>query len=228
MPATSNLYVRAWRGLVFLAVTMALLLFVPARTVYFWQAWLYLGVFFGASVLVTRYLAQHDPALLRRRLRGGPMAEKEPTQKIIMSFTMIGFIALLIVPALDHRFMWSRVPVLLVIGGDVLVALGFYIVFLVYRENTFSSATIEIAENHHVVSSGPYAIVRHPMYVGGLLLFAGTPLALGSYWGLLTVAVFLPALIWRLFDEERFLARNLPGYAEYCTRVRWRMIPGAF
>jgi len=228
MPATNNLYVRANRGLVFLAVGMALLLFVPARTLYYWQAWLYLGVFFGASLLVTLYLAQHDPALLRRRLRGGPMAEKEPTQKLIMSITMIGFLALLIVPALDHRFMWSHVPIWVVIAGDVLVALGFYIVFLVYRENTFSSATIEIAENHQVVSSGPYAIVRHPMYVGGLLLFVGTALALGSYWGLLTVAVILPALLWRLVDEERFLAKNLPGYAEYCSRVRWRMIPGAF
>jgi protein-S-isoprenylcysteine O-methyltransferase Ste14 len=223
-----SLNLKAWLGLMFLALAMGLLLFLPAGTVRWWQAWAYLGVFFGASVLITLYLMKHDPALLRRRLSGGPTAEKEKTQKIIMLFASLGFIASLVEPALDHRFSWSSVPTTVVVAGDALSALCFYITFLVYRENTFTSATIEIAEGQRVISTGPYAVVRHPMYAGGSLLFLGTPLALGSYWGLLAFAATLPALIWRLLDEETFLSRNLPRYTEYCANVRWRLIPGVF
>jgi protein-S-isoprenylcysteine O-methyltransferase Ste14 len=145
-----------------------------------------------------------------------------------MSFVSIGFIALLVVPALDYRFKWSSAPLYAVIAGDALTALCFYITFLVYKENTFSSATIEIAGDQKVISTGPYAMVRHPMYAGALLLFIGTPLALGSYWGLLAFVATLPALAWRLLDEEKFLAKNLSGYTEYCASVRWRLIPGIF
>jgi hypothetical protein len=113
------------------------------------------------------------------------------------------------VPALDQRFGWSRIPLGIVVIGDVLVAIGFYLISLVFRENTFTSATIEIAENQSVISTGPYAIVRHPMYASALLYLAGTPLALGSYWGLVPIAAMIPFLIWRLFDEERFLSRDL-------------------
>jgi protein-S-isoprenylcysteine O-methyltransferase Ste14 len=129
------------------------------------------------------------------------------------------------VPALDHHFGWSTVPRGGVVAGDVLVAIGFYLIFRVYRENTFTSATIEVAENQKVVATGPYAIVRHPMYASAFLYLLGTPLALGSHWGLVPVAVMIPFLIWRLFDEERFLARNLPGYTEYQKRVRHRLVP---
>ena len=145
-----------------------------------------------------------------------------------MFFTTIGFIALLVVPALDYRFMWSNVPLYVVIAGDILTAVGFYIVFLVYKENPFSSATIEVACDQEVISTGPYAIVRHHMYAGRLLYLFGMPLALGSYWGLLVLAAVMPFLTWRLFDEERFLSKNLPGYTEYCAKVRWRLIPGVF
>jgi len=137
-------------------------------------------------------------------------------------------VALLIVPALDYRFGWSGASLPVVIVGDLLVIAGFYVVFIVYKENTFASATIEIAKDQKVVSTGPYAIVRHPMYAGGLSLMIGTPLALGSYWGLLAFAAMSPFLVWRIFDEERFLARNLPGYTEYREKVRWRLIPKVF
>jgi protein-S-isoprenylcysteine O-methyltransferase Ste14 len=140
-----------------------------------------------------------------------------------MFFITIGFAALLIVPALDYRFGWSAVPVPVVIAGDVLVALGFYVIFIVYKENTFASATIEVASDQRVVSTGPYARVRHPMYAGGLSLMIGTPLALGSYWGLLAFVATGPFLLWRIFDEERFLARNLPGYTEYQETVPTRV-----
>jgi protein-S-isoprenylcysteine O-methyltransferase Ste14 len=223
-----NVNRRAWLGLVFLTVVMGLLLFVPAGTVRYWQGWVYLAVFVGACFLTTIYLIKNDPALLKRRLSGGPTAEKEKAQKIIMLFASLGFIALLVVPALDYRFGWSAVPLYVVIAGDLLVATGFYFIFLVYKENPFSSATVEIAEDQKVISTGPYAIVRHPMYASGLLYLLGTPLALGSYWGLLAFAAMVPFLIWRLFEEEKFLARNLPGYSEYQKRVRSRLIPGFF
>jgi protein-S-isoprenylcysteine O-methyltransferase Ste14 len=205
-----SLKARAWLALAVLAVVMGLLLFVPAGTSHYWQAWVYLSIFTGASALTTLYLLRRDPALLERRMSGGPMAEKQPAQKFIMLCTSMGFIALLVVPALDERFGWSAVPLGGVVAGDVLVAIGFYLISLVYRENSFTSATIEVAENQKVISTGPYALVRHPMYASAFLYLLGTPLALGSYWGLVPIAVMMPFLIWRLLEEERFLARNLP------------------
>jgi protein-S-isoprenylcysteine O-methyltransferase Ste14 len=221
----AGLAAKAWFALFALAVVLGLLLFLPAGTVHYWQAWVYLSIFTGASLLTTLYLLKADPALLARRMSGGPTAEKRTTQKIIMVFTSAGFIALLVIPALDHRLGWSNVPLAVVISGDLLVAIGFYFIFLVYQENTFTSATIEVAENQTVISTGPYAIVRHPMYASALLYLFGTPLALGSYYGLLPVAATVPFLIWRLFDEEQFLASNLPGYSEYQRRVRHRLVP---
>ena len=221
----SSLSAKTLLGLIALVLVMGLLLFIPAGTIHYWQAWIYLSIFTGASLFTTLYLQKRDPALLARRLRGGPSAEKRLTQKIIMLFTSIGFIALLVVSALDYRFGWSHVPIVVITAGDLLVAIGFYFIFLVYRENTFTSATIEVAENQTVISTGPYAIVRHPMYASASLYLLGTPLALGSYYGLLVVAAVVPFLILRLYDEERFLARNLPGYSEYQQRVRHRLLP---
>jgi protein-S-isoprenylcysteine O-methyltransferase Ste14 len=220
-----NLYTKMWASLVALTVVMGLLLFVPAGTIRYWQACVYLAIFTAASVLTSLYLIKKDPALLTRRMRGGPTAEKETTQKIIMLFASMGFIALLVLPALDYRFGWSVVPLSVVTVGDTLVAIGFYFIFLVYKENTFSSATIEVAENQKVISTGPYALVRHPMYASALLYLIGTPLALGSYWGLLALPFMMSFLIWRLADEEKFLAKNLPGYMEYQKKVRHHLVP---
>jgi len=216
---------KAWLSLAFLALGMGLLLFVPAWSLGYWQAWVYLSIFMGASILTTLDLMRRDPALLERRMRAGPTAERRPAQRVIMLCTSIGFIALLVVPALDFRFGWSAVPLGLAAIGDALVAIGFYFIALVYRENSFTSATIEVAEDQKVISTGPYAIVRHPMYASALLYLLGTPLALGSWWGLVVVAAMAPFLIWRLFDEEHLLAKSLPGYAQYQERVRHRLVP---
>jgi protein-S-isoprenylcysteine O-methyltransferase Ste14 len=220
-----RLYTKALLSLVGLAVSIGLLLFVSAGTTQYWQAWVYLGIFTGSSLLTTLYLMKKDPALLKRRMSGGPTAEKEPAQKVIMLFASVGFIGLLVVPALDHRFDWSMVPLPVVTAGDGLIAIGFYLIFLVYRENTFTSATIEVAEDQKVISTGPYALIRHPMYASAFLYLVGTPLALGSYWGLLALLFMMSFLIWRLFDEEKFLARNLPGYTEYQKQVQHRLVP---
>jgi protein-S-isoprenylcysteine O-methyltransferase Ste14 len=223
--AVKNLNIKAWLALCVLAVAMGLLLFVPAETIHYWQAWVYLSIFVGASALITLDLMRRDPALLERRMNGGPTAEKQTAQKFIMLCTSIGFVALLVVPALDHRFGWSTLPLGAVVSGDALVAIGFYLIFLVYRENTFTSATIEVAENQKVISTGPYAIVRHPMYASASLYLLGTPLSLGSCWAFSAVVAMIPFLIWRLLDEERFLAKNLSGYDEYLKRVRHRLVP---
>lgn len=221
----SNLNTKVWSRSIVFAIVLALLLFVPAGTIEYWQAWVYLVVFFASSVAVTIYLMNKDPALLMRRMKAGPTAEREKTQKIIMFFAMVSFVTIFLVSALDYRFMWSPVPLAVVIGGDIVVALGFFITFLVVKENTFASATIEITKDQSVISTGPYAIVRHPMYSGGLLIVLGTPLALGSLWGFLT---FIPTsiwIVWRLLDEEKFLAKNLAGYDEYRAKIRYRLVP---
>jgi protein-S-isoprenylcysteine O-methyltransferase Ste14 len=216
---------KAFAGLLLLLQAMAALLFIAAGTLHYWQAWTFLAVYFAASLALTLYLVARNPKLLERRMRGGPTAEKEPVQKIIMSIASLGFIGLLIVPALDHRFRWSHMTPQMALAGEGLVAIGWLAVFFVFRENSFSAATIELAPDHQVISTGPYARVRHPMYAGSLFMLAGIPIALGSWWGLVALVAILPALIWRLLDEERLLARNLPDYAEYQHKVRYRLIP---
>lgn len=219
------LHRKAFISLALLVLVMALLLFGAAGTLRYWQAWLFLATYFAVSLALTLYLIKRDPALLARRMRGGPFAESEPTQKLIMSFASLGFIALLVLPALDHRFGWSDMSPAMAIAGDLLVLLGWLGIFFVFRENSFASATIESAADQRVISSGPYAWVRHPMYAAGFLLLLGIPIALGSWWGVLVAFAILPALIWRLLDEERFLARNLPEYPKYQGRVRYRLLP---
>jgi protein-S-isoprenylcysteine O-methyltransferase Ste14 len=221
----TSLNIRALRASLLGLLAMAALLFLPAGTLDYWEAWVFIAVFAGTSSAITVYLAKRDPQLLERRLKAGPHAEKETTQKIAVLLAFVGFIALLVVPALDHRFGWSRVPLSVSLAGDALVALAFLIIFFVFKENSYGASTIQVAAGQRVVSTGPYARLRHPMYAGALLLIAGTPLALGSWWGLLVILVMVPALVWRLLNEEEFLKRNLPGYAEYAERVPYRLVP---
>ena len=221
----NNLNLKALGGLLLLLLVMAALIFIPAGTLAYWQAWIFLGVYFATSLAITVYLMIKDPELLARRMSGGPAAEKEKTQKIIMVFASLGFIGLIVFSALDHRLAWSHMQPSVALAGDVLVALGWVAIFFVFKENTFTSATIEVATGQKVISTGPYALVRHPMYAGALVMLLGIPIALGSWWGLLVIVAMMPALLWRLLDEEEFLTRNLPGYAEYQSKVRYRLIP---
>jgi protein-S-isoprenylcysteine O-methyltransferase Ste14 len=216
---------KAALGLAQLSVMLGLALFAPAGTLRFVEAWVFLALFLTASLAITLYLAKSDPALLARRIQAGPMAEKERAQKIIQGVASLAFIATIVVPALDHRFGWSRIPLPAVVAGDILIALGFLVVFLVFRQNTFTSSIIEVAAEQRVIDSGPYAVVRHPMYVGGLVLVAGIPLALGSFVGLVTFPPFAAVIIWRLLDEEKFLVRHLAGYEAYREKTPYRLIP---
>ncbi len=217
--------VKAVAWITVLVLVMAAVLFVSAGTLMYWQAWTFLSIYFSLSLATVLYLARRDPALLHRRMRGGASAEKEPAQRIIMAWTSLGFIGLLIIPALDHRFGWSQVPPAIDLAGDVLIALGWLAVFIVLKANTFASATVELTPGQVVISTGPYAVVRHPMYFGALLFLSGIPIALGSWWGLLVIAGIKPAIVWRLLDEERFLAKNLPGYSDYQRAVPYRLVP---
>jgi protein-S-isoprenylcysteine O-methyltransferase Ste14 len=221
----SSLRKKAFGGLAVLLLVMASLVFAAAGTLRYWQAWTFLAVYFAASLAITLDLIRNDPALLARRMSGGPFAEKEPAQKLIMSATSLGFIGLLVLPAVDHRLGWSDLPGLAAIAGDVIMLLGWVGIFFVFRENSFASAVIESAADQRLISSGPYAWVRHPMYAAALVMLLGMPLALGSAWGVLLVLALVPLLIWRLMDEERFLVNHLPGYCEYQGRVRYRLLP---
>ena len=222
----TNLNIKALASVFVLTGLMGIVLVVSAGTFDYWQAWVYLTLSFVVSLLITIYLISNDPELLKRRMHGGPTAEQRIAQKVIMLFTSLAFVGLLVVPGLDRRFGWSQVPLAVIVAGDALVAVGFYFIFRVYRENTFTSATIEIAKDQKVIDTGPYSYVRHPMYSSALIYLLGTPLALGSYWGLLAFILVIPFLIWRLIDEEKMLRTGLNGYEEYRQRVRYRLLPG--
>jgi protein-S-isoprenylcysteine O-methyltransferase Ste14 len=204
------------------------LLFLPAGTFDYWEAWVFIAVFFACNLPLTIWVAINDPRLLERRMRAGPSAEKRRSQKIIVTIAFLSFAGEVLLPALDHRFGWSEVPTSIVILGNTLIAISYIGFYFVFRENTYGAATIRVEENQRVVSTGPYARVRHPMYAAGLILMLGIPLALGSWWGLLMFVPGVLALVLRILDEEKLLKRELPGYAEYTQRVRFRLIPGLF
>jgi protein-S-isoprenylcysteine O-methyltransferase Ste14 len=221
-----SLTIRAFGGLFFTLAVMAAALFLVAGTLDYWQAWTFLAVFGGSGLAITAYLMTYDRALLERRVRGGPTRrERAQPEDHHVGITSTSFVGVLILSAFDHRAHWSAMAPLIAIGGDLLIIFGWTIIFFVFRANPFTSATIELAANQKVISTGPYAVVRHPMYGGALFYLIGIPIALGSWWGIAVIALILPALIWRLVDEERFLAKNLPGYTEYRDRTKYRLAP---
>jgi protein-S-isoprenylcysteine O-methyltransferase Ste14 len=204
---------------------MGLAVFVPAGTVDYAPGWILLAVFVGCSLAITLDLARRDPALLARRVHAGPKAETRTWQKVVQALAGLAFIAILVVGGLDRRFGWSSVPAAIIALGDALVAAGFAIVYYVFRANSHAAASIAVDADQRVIDTGPYAVVRHPMYAGALVLLAGMPLALGSWWGLVTLPLFVAILVARLIDEEVVLVRELVGYVAYRARVRRRLIP---
>ncbi len=221
----SGQWKQAFLGILQLQMILALVLFLPAGSVRYWEGWVYWAVFFVCSMAITLYFLRYDPRLIARRLKAGPGAEKEKSQKAIQAIAGVLFCGVLVVPGLDHRFHWSSLPPLAVVAGEGLVVLGFLLIFRVFRENSYASGIIEVADNQRVIATGPYRVLRHPMYAGAVLLFLGTPPALGSQWGSLLVPPLFGILAARLLDEERYLSIHLSGYQEYCRRVRYRLIP---
>ncbi len=224
----NNLLIKTVLGFLFLMLMLALALFVPAGTLNYWQAWVYLGVWAVCVILITAYLIKNDQELLAGRVKAGAAAETQKTQKIIQSVASLCFIALFVVPGLDQRWGWSQVPPVLSLIADGGVALGFYIVFLTFKENSYTRGTIEVSAEQHVITTGPYRVVRHPMYAGALFMLLVTPIALAS-WVALPFAVLMVLVISiRLLDEEKFLTQNLTGYAAYCQTVRYHLIPNVW
>lgn len=207
-------------------IVLGFLIFVPAGTLAYWQGWVFVVVFSLSTNLIGVYLALTDPSLLERRMKVGPVAETRPAQKMIMTMAFVLLCLTPVVSALDHRFGWSQVPAWLSIVGSTLVASGLMIDLRVFRENSYGASTIEKMEGQQVITTGPYAIVRHPMYVGVLIMMLGTPLALGSCWGIILGIATIPILVLRILDEERMLRDELTGYEAYARDVRSRLLPG--
>jgi protein-S-isoprenylcysteine O-methyltransferase Ste14 len=221
----TELHRKALIGILRMFVILVAVVFLPVWTLRYWQGWACLAAFFVPASAISVWVAKHDPALLERRLKAGPKAEKEAGQKIVQAVASIVFLADFLLPAFDHRFGWSRVPAWASIIGALMMLGGFAITFAVFKANTFTSGIIEVAEDQRVISTGPYARVRHPMYTGALIILFGIPLALGSWWGMLVNVPMVAAIVWRLLDEERFLAEKLADYVEYRESVRHRLVP---
>jgi protein-S-isoprenylcysteine O-methyltransferase Ste14 len=213
------------RQTIFIPIFFTLLI-APAWSLNYWQAWVYGFVFFATTTAIGIYFLKRDPRVVERRMRVGPAAEREPAQKIIMTLLLAGFVLLIVIPGFDHRWNLSRVPPWLVLTADIFVVLGLLGTAAALRQNSYAASTITVEAGQPVISTGLYATVRHPMYSAALVMTVFTPLALGSSWALLLVILLIPVLAWRLLDEERFLARELPGYVEYCRKVRYRLVPG--
>jgi protein-S-isoprenylcysteine O-methyltransferase Ste14 len=211
-------------GLVFFGV----FLFWPAGTFDYWQAWVFIAVFGAASFGPSMYWALREPEVLRRRMHAGPTAETRTVQKIATLGTVASVVAVLVVSALDHRFGWSQVPTPVVVLGGVLVAVGLGMATLVVSQNNYAAATITVEAEQKVVSTGLYGLVRHPMYVGALIMMIGMPLALDSYWGLVTLVPGVAVLAFRIDDEEKMLREELDGYSEYTQKVHYRLVPGVW
>ena len=205
-----------------------MLLFWPAGTFDYWQAWVFIAVFVVGTMVPTIYLAVKYPDAFRRRTRSGPFAESRMVQKLVNVGIMLTVVAAGVVSALDHRFGWSTVPTAVVVVGNVLVLVGLAVAELVVIQNNYAAATITVEEEQPVVSTGLYGLVRHPMYVGALIMMVGMPLALGSYWGLLTLIPGVLIFVARITDEEKALRQDLEGYDEYTEKVHYRLVPGVW
>lgn len=223
-----QLFLRTLRTAIIGVVVFGIIIFVPAGTLRYWQGWAFIAVFAVSTNIIGIYLAVYDPALLERRKKVGPWAEKRSLQKVVISLCIVVFLAVLVLSPLDWRFGWSHVLVWVSLLGDALVALGLMIDLRVFAENSYGASTIEKMEGQTLITTGPYALVRHPMYVGVLIMFFGIPLALGSWWGILPVLATVPILMLRIVDEEKMLRGELKGYETYMRDVRYRLLPGVW
>ena len=225
---TTHLSPRQLRSMVVGRLLVAVLVlgamfFLPAGTVLYWEAWVFMVVLFIPVSVFAAYLLRHNPALLERRLK---TKEREPQQRRIVAVSTVILLSTFLLPGFDKRFEWSSVPAWLVIAADVVVLLGYLLFVLTLRENEYASRTVEVEQQQRVITTGPYSLVRHPLYLATALIYGFSPLALGSYWALIPAALFPVLLVARILDEEKVLLKELDGYADYCKVVRYRLIPG--
>jgi len=207
---------------VFMVILMVIV-FAVAGSVSYWQAWMYFLTLLIPMIIVLTYLIIYDPELLARRMQ---FQEKEAPQKFIIKLGILFYIFIYLIPVLDQRFLWSEVPAIASIIADVFVFIGYGIFVWVMRVNSYAARTVEVVEGQKLISTGVYAVVRHPMYFGNILMYIATPIALASWWGLIAVVPFIAIMVYRIKYEETVLLRDLPGYAEYQVNTPYRLLPG--
>lgn len=215
---------KAYLVPVIITIVMGLVLILPAGSLKFWQAWILLAIFSVPTFFITAYFLKKDPGLLSRRMK---VKENEPQPGIIRVLSLLSMLAY-VIPGFDFRFHWSTVPVWIVIAADVMVFLGYVLIIMVFRENSYASTVIQVEKEQQVITTGPYAVVRHPMYTGLIIMMLFTPLALGSYWGLIFSILSIPTNVFRIRKEEETLIRGLPGYTDYLAKTRYRLIPSVW
>jgi len=207
------------------ALVLGGLFFGTAGTFRYWEAWVFMATLFLPMGAVVFYFLRRDPGVLEKRLGG---REERPRQKTIVAISSVAWMITFLIPGLDRRFGWSSVPSSMVILADALVLAGYLLFFLTLRENSFASRVIRVEERQQVISTGPYALVRHPMYLGMALMLVAAPVALDSWWALLPALTTPFFLVARIQDEERVLLAELPGYLEYARAMRYRLVPGVW
>ena len=222
---TMKLLLQILASFVGSALLLGLLLFLPAGTFNYWQAWVFIVVFLVTTTIFGVYFSIKDPALMRRRRQAGPTSEQSTLQKIVSTIALASLFVLPILSGLDHRFGWSQMPLFVSLIGDALLVFSFIMFYFVFRVNSYGAGNIQVEQGQEVISTGPYALVRHPMYDGSLVMGIGMALALGSWWTLVLLVIMIPVLIIRVLDEEKVLARGLPGYTTYEQQVRYRLVP---
>lgn len=208
--------------LIFGFILIGLMLFLPAWTFNYFGAWLFLGVLFLPMLIMGAVMLIKAPALLEKRLNN---KEKEATQRGVVALSGLAFLGGFLISAFDFRFSWSSVPLWVTIAAAVLFLIGYGLYAEVMRENAYLSRTVEVQEGQKVIDTGLYGVVRHPMYLATLLMFLPIPLILQSFWGLIPMASYPVVIIIRILNEEKVLTDGLDGYAEYKTRVKYRLIP---
>ena len=219
----SNIKRKIISFLIISLLVLCMVFFLPARTLNYWEAWVYIGIIFSCATVVIIHFLKHDPELLERRIR---TREKLKEQKLIIRISWILFMPIFLLPGFDKYYGWSDVPLILTIISEILVLAGYLIVFAVFRENSYTSRVVDVESGQKVVTTGPYSVVRHPMYSGIIMMYGFTPLALGSYWGLIGSVLISLLLTMRIRSEEKFLLENLEGYRDYFQKTRYRILPG--
>jgi len=215
---------KAYLVPVIIMIVMGLVLFLPAGSLKFWEAWIWWSIISAITLMITAYFLKKDSGLLSRRMK---VREKDQLPSIIRILSFLSLLAYFI-PGFDFRYHWSAVPVWIIIFANALVFLGYIFIFLVFKENSYASTVIQVEKEQQVIKTGPYAVVRHPMYTGLLIMQLFTPLALGSYWALIFSFLFIPTVIFRIRKEEAVLSSELPGYTDYCIKTRYRLIPSVW
>jgi protein-S-isoprenylcysteine O-methyltransferase Ste14 len=203
-------------------LSTALFLFISAGTLFYWQAWVFLFLFTIPMALIALFTVQQSPDLAKRRLE---VKEKRPEQTVIANLFYVSVYLNFLLCGLDYRFNWSVVPGWMVVLSEILFLGGYYLLFLVFKENRYLAHTVTVEKDQPTITTGPYALVRHPMYLAELIMFIFASLALGSYWAISANILLIAVLIARITTEEETLLRDLNGYKEYVQKTKYRLIP---